>query len=113
MVLGNIFYAVVALAFVLGLFGLMALMARKFGLGYPMTGSNLKGRKRLSLVESMPLDAKRRLVLLKRDNAEHLVILGVSSELLIESVIPAADKFTDSTDMSAASLISVTKEKTE
>jgi len=108
--LGNILYAVVALVFVLGLFGLLALTARKFGFGYQMAGNNSKRKKRLSLIETIPLDAKRRLVLLKRDNTEHLVILGSSSELLIESFIPELDKLTD---MREAPNLAMTKEKTE
>jgi hypothetical protein len=37
------------------------------------------------------VDAKRRLVLIRRDNKEHLVILGADRELLIESGTTAPD----------------------
>ncbi|MBM3573386.1 MAG: flagellar biosynthetic protein FliO, partial [Alphaproteobacteria bacterium] len=58
---------VAALIFVLALIGLMAWAARRFGFGLrPRVGS---GPRRLALVEVMALDAKRRLVLVRRDNA--------------------------------------------
>jgi flagellar protein FliO/FliZ len=43
------------------------------------------GKKRLSVLEVLPIDGKRRLVLLRRDAAEHLVLLGIGGDLLIES----------------------------
>ncbi|MCK5375173.1 MAG: flagellar biosynthetic protein FliO, partial [Alphaproteobacteria bacterium] len=45
--------------------------------------------RRLRLVESLPLDARRRLVLLECDKIQHLVILSASGETVIESNIPA------------------------
>ena len=46
----------------------------------------------------LPVDAKRRLVLIRRDNKEHLIILGADGELLIESGTTApslADELSD------------------
>ena len=37
----------------------------------------------------MPVDAKRRLVLLRRDSTDHLVLLGSGPDLLLEGGIPA------------------------
>jgi len=45
--------------------------------------------RRLAVIEVAAVDTKRRLVLLRRDDREHLVLLGANSELLIESGIPA------------------------
>ncbi|MDP6573086.1 MAG: flagellar biosynthetic protein FliO [Rhodospirillales bacterium] len=73
-----------ALVFVLALIGVLAALARRYGLGYRTAPRRGKGR-RLSIVEAIPLDAKRRLVLLQRDTTEHLVLLGGGSDLLIES----------------------------
>ncbi len=84
----EVLYAFMALVLVLALFAVLALMARRMGFGYPIAGRNSK--KRLSVVEALPLDAKRRLVLLKLDATEHLVLVGPSSELLIAGPIPAA-----------------------
>ncbi len=74
-----------ALVFVLALIGVLAAVARRMGLGY---GSAAKGgRRRLAVSEVVALDAKRKLVLVRRDSMEHLVILGPNSETLIESAI--------------------------
>ncbi len=84
----EVLYAFIALVFVLALFAVLALMARRMGFGFPVAAKG--SRKRLSVVEALPLDAKRRLVLLKLDATEHLVLVGPSSELLIAGSIPAA-----------------------
>ncbi len=77
-----------ALIFVLALIGVLGLAARRFGLGFPTPGR--KGKKgRLSVVEVLSLDAKRRLVLVRRDATEHLVLLGPTADVVIERGIPA------------------------
>ncbi len=79
--------AVLALIFVLALIGGLTVVARRFGFGYRRVSRG--GARRLSIVEIMPVDAKRRLVLLRRDDHEHLVLLGATSELLVEGPIAA------------------------
>ena len=79
-----------ALLFVLGLLGGLALLARKFGLSGPaLTRFGPRGDARLEVVQAVPVDARRRLVLVRRDNVEHLIMLGVNQDLLIESNIKA------------------------
>lgn len=73
-----------ALLFVLALMGGLALVMRKFSGSHPLTAPH---RRRLKVVEVLPLDARRRAVLLKRDDREHLVILGANSETVVESNI--------------------------
>lgn len=76
-----------ALAFVLGLIGLLALLLRRLGFGGPALS---RGRqRRLSVVEVAAIDAKRRLVLVRRDDTEHLILLGPSDDLVVERGIPA------------------------
>ncbi len=75
---------VFALAAVLALIGLLAVAARRFGLAGAVSRSS--GR-RLAIVEAMALDGRRRLVLLRRDDLEHLIILGPSGETVVESRI--------------------------
>ncbi|MDH5748795.1 MAG: flagellar biosynthetic protein FliO [Rhodospirillales bacterium] len=77
-----------ALLFVLGLIGALALTARKMGYGIRPTMGGVK-KKRLSLVEVMPIDGKRRLVLVRRDNVEHLILMSATLETIVESGIPA------------------------
>ena len=75
----------IALVFVLALIGLLAWLARRFG----VAGAFMRPRaaRRLSVVESLPLDARHRLVLVRRDAVEHLVMLGTGGDSLIESGI--------------------------
>ena len=44
-------------------------------------------RRRLQVVESLPIDARRRAVLIRRDDREHLVILGPGADTVIETGI--------------------------
>ena len=90
--LGDYVRFVFALAFVLGLIGLATVALKRFGMLPRVTrrkkGSGKPG-KRLGIVEIAPIDAKRRLILVRRDDVEHLIVLGIGSELLIESGIAA------------------------
>ncbi|MGY8999612.1 MAG: flagellar biosynthetic protein FliO [Rhodospirillales bacterium] len=75
-----------ALLFVLGLIGGLALLAKKFGMGNLGPTRRVNGN-RLSIIESMQLDAKRRVVLVRRDDKDHMLLLGGATELIIESNI--------------------------
>ena len=79
---------VIALAFVIGLIGLLSYLVRRFGMG-AIAPYRKGAERRLAVIEVAAVDTKRRLVLLRRDDREHLVLLGPNSELLIESGIPA------------------------
>lgn len=74
-----------ALLLVLGLVGLAAVAARKYGMG---TLVQPKKRRRLRVVESLQLSPKQRLVLIRRDNVEHLLVIGPSSAEAVETRIP-------------------------
>jgi flagellar protein FliO/FliZ len=79
---------ILALIFVIGLIGIFAALARRYGFGYRRP--QIKGAsRRLSLVEVMPVDTKRRLVLVRRDDTEHLILLGTTEDLLVEAGIEA------------------------
>lgn len=75
-----------AMLFVLGLIAALAIAGKKFGLGHRGPVKRGNGR-RLRIVEAMPLDAKRRVVLIQRDDREHLILLGSSTEEIIEAGI--------------------------
>ncbi len=85
--LENYLQFVIALALVLGLIGLFAFAAKRFGLGAVVTPRAGKPAKRLALSEIMQVDGKRRLILVRRDEAEHLILLGPTTDLLIEKNI--------------------------
>lgn len=81
----------VALLFVLGLIGGLTWVARRFGLTPRITRPNSGGERRLDIVEILNVDARRKLLLIRRDDMEHLVMLG-ERDLLIESRIGEARK---------------------
>ena len=72
--------AVFALAVSLGLFGIGVYAFRRWG---PLGLLKLTPRtdKRMHLVESLTLDAQRRLVLVRLDDREHLLLLGEGREI--------------------------------
>lgn len=83
----ELFRFIAALALVLALMGGLALIMRRVNQGGGRGSLSMPGKRRLSIVESLPIDMKRRLVLIRRDNREHLVILGATGETVIESGI--------------------------
>lgn len=80
---------VASLALVLGLMGGLALILKKIGLGN--IGIVPADKRRLKIVEILPLDARRKALILRRDEKEHLVILGVNGETVIETDIERKD----------------------
>lgn len=78
---------VLALIAVLALIGGIAWLARRLGLGGKLAPNRGKS-PRLSLVEVLALDSRRRLVLVRRDSREHLLLLGPGGDLRVESDIP-------------------------
>lgn len=66
-----------ALVLVIGLIALIGWLLRRFGIaGRIAPGSGVpSGRRRLSVIEACTVDAKRRLVLVRRDGVEHLIML--------------------------------------
>ena len=84
----DVFRFVAALAFIIGLIGLCAFLARRFGLA---PGGMLQpgAPRRLALVEMKQLDQKHRLLLIRRDGKEHLILTGGDQPLLVEAGIDA------------------------
>ena len=82
-----------ALIFVLALIGVATAVARRFGFGHARAGSKATGR-RLAVAEALSLDSRRRLVLLRRDDTEYLVLLspGTGSDLLLDARIGAGSE---------------------
>jgi flagellar protein FliO/FliZ len=78
---------VASLVLVLGLMLGVLWLLRRFGFGGMVARPG--GRRRLSVVETMTLDGRRRLVLVRRDDVEHLVMIGGSQDLVLERGIAA------------------------
>jgi flagellar protein FliO/FliZ len=81
----GIFKFIAALVFVLALMGGLALVLKKAGFG--QTGLAGRGGKRLKLVEVLPLDARRKAVILECDDEQHLIIMGPAGETLVKNNI--------------------------
>ncbi|MEH6526390.1 MAG: flagellar biosynthetic protein FliO [Sneathiella sp.] len=79
----------VGLLIVLGLIALVTLAARKFGV-VARADRKPGSPKRLSISDVMSVDAKRRLVLVRRDDQEHLLLLGPERDLVVEQNIPTS-----------------------
>ena len=79
----------VAFAIVLALIGLTAWLVRRFSAN--RLGGNTRGRQpRLAVIDAASVDGRRRLVLIRRDNVEHLMMIGGPNDLLVEPNIVRA-----------------------
>jgi flagellar protein FliO/FliZ len=75
---------VVAFMLVLGLIGAGALFWRRFGAG-PLSLIGPRSRQpRIAVIDAASVDARRQLVLIRRDNAEHLIMIGGPTDIVIE-----------------------------
>lgn len=74
---------------VLGLIGIMAVALKYFANSgrFNLQPAAKPGLGRLEVLETRYLDHKRRLVLIRRDNTQHLLLLADGRETLIESPI--------------------------
>src|ERR1700750_3387882 len=74
----------IAILIVLALIGAVAWLVRRFA-GISIGASGARGRMpRLAVVDAAAVDGRRRLVLVRRDNVEHLLIIGGPSDLVVE-----------------------------
>ena len=87
------FFAFVA---VLALIGAAAWLVRRFA-GNRLGANTNRGRMpRLAVIDAAAVDGRRRLVLVRRDNIEHLLMIGGPTDIVVESNIvramPARDQ---------------------
>ncbi len=75
-----------ALLLVLALVGLAALAARRYGFAGFIQGTV---QRRLSVVETLMIGPRQKLVLVRRDGTEHLVLVGPQGADVIEAGISA------------------------
>lgn len=75
-----------ALILVLAMVGGAGLLARRFGVPGVTKATNIK---RLQVVETLMLAPRQRLIILRRDDVEHVVLSGPDGASVIESGIPA------------------------
>ncbi len=74
---------VLALIFVISILGLLSMLLKKYGgFGPSMVASH---KRRLKIIEILPLEYRKRLVLIECDGEEHLILSGQNHDLLIKS----------------------------
>lgn len=79
----------IAFLIVLALIGLTAWLVRRFGAN--RLGTSTRGRQpRLAVIDAATVDGRRRLVLIRRDNIEHLLMIGGPTDLVVEPNIVRA-----------------------
>ncbi|OFW88588.1 MAG: hypothetical protein A3J37_05920 [Alphaproteobacteria bacterium RIFCSPHIGHO2_12_FULL_45_9] len=83
-----------ALVFVISLMGGLWLILKKMGINGGFTLQQGK-KRRLALVEMLPIDTKHKAVLLRCDDKDHLVILGPNGETVVEKSIQVQEEKTD------------------
>lgn len=74
--------AVLGLAITLGLIGLAAYAIRRYAPQLMARLQDQRGERRLQVIETLVLDPARRLVLVRVDSEERLLILGEGRELI-------------------------------
>ena len=74
--------AVFGLAFTLGLIGLAAYAVRRYAPQLLARLNAERGERRMQVVETLVLDPARRLVLVRIDDEERLILLGEGRELI-------------------------------
>jgi flagellar protein FliO/FliZ len=79
-----------AFLIVVGLIGATAWAVRGFGAGR-LGGAGTRGRQpRLAVVDYASVDSRRRFILVRRDNIEHLVLIGGPTDVVVEANIVRA-----------------------
>ena len=87
---------------VLALIGAAAWLARRFA-GNRLGANTNRGRMpRLAVIDAAAVDGRRRLVLVRRDNVEHLLMIGGPTDIVVEPNIVRASPGRDQTQQRAA-----------
>lgn len=76
----------VALAVVIGLLLLLRWVLRNYAVGGQLSIGRSR-QSRLTVVEQVAVDQRRRLLLVRRDNVEHLILIGGGNDLVVEPTI--------------------------
>ena len=80
-----------ALALVLALIAVTGWLGRRY-MGAGRLAS-FKGKRRLGVVEALSIDGRTRLLLVRRDTTEHLILLGATGAVVVERAIEAGADF--------------------
>ncbi|MGE5478221.1 MAG: flagellar biosynthetic protein FliO [Bacteroidales bacterium] len=81
---------VLSLALVVGLMLVVLWALRRFNIGGMVARPG--ARRRLAVVETMALDSRRRLLLVRRDGIEHLLLTGGTQDVVVErGIVPPGE----------------------
>ena len=87
MLFGEGSYALKMLFAFIAVFGILALalwLVKRFG-GERLGNTSARGRQpRLAVIDHASVDGRRKLVLIRRDNVEHLLIIGGPTDVVVE-----------------------------
>jgi glycine/serine hydroxymethyltransferase len=81
---------VLSVAFLAAMIVAVPILVRRYAHGAPLAALFApKAVQRIDIVEQVAIDAKRKLVLVRHDDVEHLVMTGGPADIVIESGIGA------------------------
>jgi len=83
-----------ALIFVVSLMGGLWLVLKRMGINGGFTLQQGK-KRRMAIIEILPLSAKHKAVLLRCDDKDHLVILGPNGETVVQNSIQSLEEKND------------------
>src|ERR1700710_1334568 len=69
---------------VLALIGVAAWLVRRFATNRLGANTNRGRMPRLAVIDAAAVDGRRRLVLVRRDNIEHLLMIGGPTDIVVE-----------------------------
>jgi flagellar biogenesis protein FliO len=81
---------IIAFVVVLVLIAVTAWLVRRFGSGALASAGGRGRQPRLAVIDAATVDARRKLILVRRDNVEHLLMIGGPSDVVIEPNIVRA-----------------------
>src|SRR5581483_5329829 len=81
---------VIALAIVVGLLAGITWAIRRYGADHFGNAATRGRQPRLAVVDAAAVDGRRRLVIVRRDNVEHLLMIGGPTDVLVEANIVRA-----------------------
>jgi hypothetical protein len=90
-----------AIFVVLALIGLVGWLVRRFGSERLWAASTRSRQPRLAVIDAATVDGRRRLLLIRRDNVEHLLMIGGPTDIVIEPNILRAAAARDTAPLRA------------
>src|SRR5213592_2414740 len=87
---------------VLALIGAVAWLVRRFANNRLGANTNRGRMPRLAVIDAAAVDGRRRLVLVRRDNVEHLLMIGGPTDIVVEPNIVRASPSRDQLQQRAA-----------